>query len=548
MRVARVGMLLVLSLGACQGGGLGPVSGVGTTGAAGCRAERPYAASSAWNTPIGPSPTTNPNSTTYLDTLTATGATLTSDVDQYTIAVHCVTASTPRTTVTFTGYYSDYLTGTRTGHGYAPTITDLPIPTGLTPPAGTDAQVVIWDQTNNIEYGFWQFAWQNGHATATNGYAIRTDPTSPGRFADGLAGRGAGLPYLAGLVRPDELAAGHIDHALAFGYHFPSHDHVFPASKSDGKGTTGTDLPEGTRLQLDPTLTPADLTALGVNPQGQIIAKALQQYGMYVVDNSGSAKVYVEDRGTAGWDATVHRKMLGTIPWSAYRVVEYSAGAPAPSESPTPTPTPSESPTTSTPAPVTAVAEMSFEDRRLTGAWGATLVDGPVALETARPLAGTASARFPRGTRAAFLEHRFDAAPEHTVELTLRINQRGTGETRIVQSLDATGSGTVTTGSFWLKADGTLVLRNYNTTIGLPGPKLAVGTVYRLRLHQRSNGDGTTRLEGFVAPVGQPFGTPFSSTLAAPAATRAVAVVRVGVMASNNSLDATADDVRITVA
>jgi hypothetical protein len=190
---------------------------------------------------------------------------------------------------------------------------------------------------------------------------------------------------------------------------------------------------------------------------------------------------------------------------------------------------------------------MTFEGRSLTGPLGATLVDGPVALETARPLAGQASARFTRGSTAAYLEHRFPAASEHSVELTLRVNKHATGDTRLVQSLNTTGSGTVTTGSFWLKADGTLLLRNYNTTIGLPGPKLAAGATYRLRLHQRSNHDGTISLDAFAAPVGQPLGKPFASTDAVAAATRSVGVVRVGMMASNNSLDATADDVRISV-
>jgi hypothetical protein len=345
---AGVGALAILSLTACESS-QPTTSDHHSLDAVGCYATRPYAASSAWNTPIGPDPVINPKSGTYLNTLTTTGTTLTSDVDQYTIAVHCVTPSTPRTSVKFSGYYSDYTSGTRTGHGYAPTIANLPIPTNLVPPAGSDAQVVIWDQQTGIEYGFWQFAWHGSQATATNGYAIRTGHTAPGRFPDGLAGRGAGLPYLAGLVRPDEIAAGHIDHALAFAYAFPSREHVFPASKSDGKGTTGTDLPEGTRLQLDPTLTTADLTALGVTGPGLTVAKALQQYGMYVVDNSGSAKVYVE-RPTTQTAATsrtasdptvsgpiptggatdptrgINRTMLGRIPWRDFRVI----GGPTP--------------------------------------------------------------------------------------------------------------------------------------------------------------------------------------------------------------------------
>jgi hypothetical protein len=294
---------------------------VTASGLTGCSGARPYADTSPWNTPIPTNPTIDPATPTYQNTLTTTGLKLTSDVDQYTIGLYCITPDTAPTTVTFSGYYSDYTSGTRVGHGYAPTITNLPIPTTITPPTGTDAQLVIWDQNAGIEYGFWQFAWTNGHATATNGYAIRTDTTSTGRFADGLAGRGAGLPYLAGLVRPTDIATGHIDHALAFVYPFPSHQYTYPASKTDGKGTTGTDLPEGTRLQLDPTLTPTDLTNLGLTPTAVIIAQALQRYGMYVVDNSGSAKIYLQDRPSAAWDTTTTRTLLSTIPWNRFRAV-----------------------------------------------------------------------------------------------------------------------------------------------------------------------------------------------------------------------------------
>ena len=39
----------------------------------------------------------------------------------------------------------------------------------------------------------------------------------------------------------------------------------------------------GTRLQLDPTL---DVTALGLEPGEEAIARALQRYGAYIVDST----------------------------------------------------------------------------------------------------------------------------------------------------------------------------------------------------------------------------------------------------------------------
>lgn len=43
--------------------------------------------------------------------------------------------------------------------------------------------------------------------------------------------------------------------------------------------------------------------------------------GLSVIDHSGSSKVYLESRSTAGWDAAITRTVLSGIPWSAFRFV-----------------------------------------------------------------------------------------------------------------------------------------------------------------------------------------------------------------------------------
>ena len=288
----------------------------------------PYDAGSPWNTPVGDA-AVHRDSEQYITAIADNiDRPLTSDPDQYTIPVYTFDDDTPRRTVTLSGYFSIYEGDdwSRTGHGEGPIVENVPIPEGATPSAGSDAQIVIWDPRADIEYGFWQFAKdEQGNYTATNGYRYPTTAGHYGRFADGLAGRGAGLPYLGGLVRKWEIEQGRIDHALAFAYDTPSAAFVFPASKSDGgllDGLGGTELPEGTRLQLDPTLTEADFDAWGLSAPAKIIARALQVYGMYVVDCSGSSKIYLEDRMTAGWDATITRDLVSAIPWNRFRAVD----------------------------------------------------------------------------------------------------------------------------------------------------------------------------------------------------------------------------------
>ena len=52
------------------------------------------------------------------------------------------------------------------------------------------------------------------------------------------------MPYLTGLIRPWEIAQGHIDHAIAFTYNYPTAAYVYPATKSDSRGSFP-DMPEG---------------------------------------------------------------------------------------------------------------------------------------------------------------------------------------------------------------------------------------------------------------------------------------------------------------
>ena len=220
------GLVLRVVVTAVNAGG--PESAAGTATAAvaaptSVDAVRPFDARSPWNSPIAIDQALDPKSSTYIHGIGDNNLPLTSDVDQYTIPVYLVTPSTPLRTVKFNGYYSTYEAGdnSRVGHGYAPTINDLPIPDNATGGVGTDGQLVLWDALDGVEYGYWQFSRDSsGAVTATNGYRYHTTAGYNGRFADGLAGRGAGMPYSGGLVRRWEIAQGHIDHALAFAYNF----------------------------------------------------------------------------------------------------------------------------------------------------------------------------------------------------------------------------------------------------------------------------------------------------------------------------------------
>jgi hypothetical protein len=270
----------------------------------------PYLASSGFNLPIPPGVATHPDSAAWLALVDGNndGGKLTSDITQNNYPLYFADASTPRVTVTLGGFHSsyedaDYLPNgdcPRTG-GHGQSIPNVPIPVGAQHGGGSDQQYLVVD--GDDEWAFWQFDNSDpANPTAENGYRLN-HTLSNGRTVQG--GRGAGVAKWAGLVTAAEVAAGQIDHAIAVAFSgsqvLSDPSHVWPATKSDGTNSDPTLMPEGARLQLDPTLTDADFDAMGLTETGKTIARAMQTYGLIVVDRSGRNKMFLEAATTGTW-------------------------------------------------------------------------------------------------------------------------------------------------------------------------------------------------------------------------------------------------------
>jgi hypothetical protein len=303
---------------------------VGEAPDSGCK--RPYSDASPWNKPIGSRPAYHPRSARFIARMRAP---LTSDPTQYTYPVYAVAPDARLQPVRVTGVFSD-VSDERTLTVRRGVTIRLPIPSGAAAAAGSDAQIVLVNPATGDEWGAWRLHRAGGGWQITNGYHYSTRWSGvPPRSPEGqpFGSRGAGVPYLAGLVRPCEVARGRIDHALAFAYDAPAPSHVYPATKSDGVGQEGLDVPEGTRLQLNPKLTRERIKAYGCDGPCLTIARALQRYGMYTIDNSGRSKVMLEYEGTARWNGIVDARTVSPIPLSAFKVLK----APRRSAAPAPT-------------------------------------------------------------------------------------------------------------------------------------------------------------------------------------------------------------------
>ena len=216
--------------------------------------------------------------------------------------------------LTFSGYtYPIYHADQATGMFPVETNSDsnidgtmIPWNPAWRPATGSDAQVIILDPETGREWDLFDTSFDGKTIRATNGSLV------PGDYRTKEDGhppsRGAGIPYLAMLVRPEEIAQGNIQHALSMPIRNTDGEFfVPPATKLEFPDQPPGGIPEGMRFALDVSDQEIDqwLASLpDVLPEAsresaRIIARALRDYGWFITDTSGSAHLQFEDRLTA---------------------------------------------------------------------------------------------------------------------------------------------------------------------------------------------------------------------------------------------------------
>ncbi len=185
--------------------------------------------------------------------------------------------------------------------------------------SGADDPLIVLDPATRIETRLWQASINHSSrvVTASSGGLFDYGPNGDGRPLAGTGG-GSGLSYLNGLIRPEDVQRGVIDHALRFGANFINGQHRFPATKSDQGG--GDPVPMGTRFYLDVSPAECDartVPATGPNPAGataflRMICHALREHGMYAADGSSILTLYMEHDATSNWSALGIEEAFGT--------------------------------------------------------------------------------------------------------------------------------------------------------------------------------------------------------------------------------------------
>jgi hypothetical protein len=212
-----------------------------------------------------------------------------------------------------------------------------------------DSHLIVWDEDNNIAYELFgasrpsdpnlfpntndvELSNPGGwHAAQETVFDMKTDTF---RTIGATSADAAGLSILAGLARPDEGlpvsqgGTGVIDHALRVtlnGNQIAPRKFTYPASHMV-TGQLGT-IPLGARLRLQNT--PAVNQLIGqMGPEAQVLAHAMQQYGLIVADVG--SPMYI-----TGTDVFVDNVDAGasSLTWDEKDIFGYLTGHPAGVES-----------------------------------------------------------------------------------------------------------------------------------------------------------------------------------------------------------------------
>lgn len=267
-----------------------------------------FSESSFWNQPIRANQEIDPRSDHFINLLKSepTGNRFGINASKWTIPVYYADKSTPRYDIGY-HYLSDrekenwQSERNRFGHGNG-FGDNVPIPVGATPDPEEDAHLAIIDWENLEAWDMWGLKkHEDGSWTSKTGMKYRLD--GEGVFSvdefdieNGESvhfhgpSRAAGVPAIAGLIMYDEVISGKIRHKLSCATRFNAkQEYVFPATWTDGFIVGG--IPEGAVIQLDPDL---DLRLFDLLPGEIVVARALQEYGMVVVDVAGGSPIYAE--------------------------------------------------------------------------------------------------------------------------------------------------------------------------------------------------------------------------------------------------------------
>ena len=223
----------------------------------------------------------------------------------YGIPFKVVPTSQPKVPINYTAY------GDESDPGPFPIPSNAPVEGGS---ASTgDRHVLVLQQGTCHLYELGRAFWEGNHWNADVGvnWNLESNALRPLGWTSADA---AGLPILPGLVRYDEVAAGHIDHAVRFTAPNTQRGYILPATHFASSTTNPALPPMGLRLRLK-----ASFSLTPYHGQALVILRALKTYGMIVADNGSSW--YITGAVDKRWNDD-DLNQLKSVPGAAFEAVD----------------------------------------------------------------------------------------------------------------------------------------------------------------------------------------------------------------------------------
>jgi serine/threonine-protein kinase len=187
------------------------------------------------------------------------------------------------------------------------TVSKIPLPAGggvegqpdyHCPDDSSDCHLIVADRVHAKLYEAWRADYSHGAVTAS-GLAVwdlnRVYPPS-GRGDQCSSADAAGFPIAPLLFNADELAAGSINHAIRFILPNPrmrARVFVHPATHAGAPRGPDSAPPYGAHFRLK-----ASYDVSQLKPAAQVVARALQKYGMFLSDGGNIALTAQNDADT----------------------------------------------------------------------------------------------------------------------------------------------------------------------------------------------------------------------------------------------------------
>jgi serine/threonine-protein kinase len=169
----------------------------------------------------------------------------------------------------------------------------------------------------NTFYGGCEAVWSTASA-----------PTGDGRGQQCTSADAAGFPIAPLLFTAEEVKAGVIDHAIRFilpNSMIRTKQYVYPATHGTNTSGPATSIPYGGHMRLK-----ADYPVQNLKPAAQVVARAMQKYGMYMADGGNIALTAQADVvGCATWaEVDLGPQDLNVLKATDFEVIDHGPTIP----------------------------------------------------------------------------------------------------------------------------------------------------------------------------------------------------------------------------